>query len=148
MMKWLVPPVLFAFCLIGIAITAYNWPGYQLVPQPYNWFGMVIVLGGLIIGGVGSRTFVRLRTNLNTFKNPDRLVTDGIFALSRNPMYLGFTLMLAGAVLVVDRATPVVFVLVFFAVAQFWYIPFEERRMRETFGDLYLAYSRNTRRWI
>ena len=147
-MKWLVPPVLFLFCLIGIATTAYYWPGYRLVPPPYNWFGMAVVLGGLIFGGVGSRTFVRRRTNLNTFRDPGTLVTDGLFAVSRNPMYLGFVLALAGVVLVVNCSTPLVFVLVFFAVAQFWYIPFEERRMREVFGDAYVAYSRKTRRWI
>lgn len=147
-MKWLVPPVLFFFSLIGIAITAYYWPGYRLVPPPYNWFGMAVVLGGLIFGGSGSRTFLRLRTNLHTFRNPNILVTDGVFSVSRNPMYLGFTLMLAGVVLTVDYSTPLVFVLVFFAVSHFWYIPFEERRMRETFGDVYLAYSQKTRRWI
>lgn len=147
-MKWLVPPVLFSFCLIGIAITAYCWPGYQLVPPPYNWFGIAVVLGGLILGGVSSRAFVRLRTNLPTFNDPNVLVTDGMFAISRNPIYLGFTLVLVGVVLIVDCSTPIVFVLVFFAVAQFWYVPFEERRMHETFGDRYVAYCRKTRRWI
>lgn len=147
-MKWLVPPVLFVFCLIGIAITAYNCPGYRLVPSPYNWFCLAIVLGGLILGATGSRTFIRLRTNLNTFRDPNILVTDGVFSVSRNPMYLGFVLMLAGVGLTVDYSTPLVFVLVFFVVAQFWYIPFEEDRMRDTFGDLYLAYSRKTRRWF
>jgi protein-S-isoprenylcysteine O-methyltransferase Ste14 len=115
---------------------------------PYNWSGLAVVLCGLILGATGSRTFIRLRTNLNTFRNPNILVTDGVFSVSRNPMYLGFTLVLAGVVLIIDWSTPLVFVLAFFAAAQFWYIPFEERRMRETFGDLYLAYCRKTRRWV
>lgn len=147
-MKWLLPPVLFAFCLIGMAAVVYLVPGSQLLRPPFNWLGAIVVVIGLAVGASGSRLFLRRRTELNTFGHPRQMVTDGVFAISRNPMYLGFVLMLLGVAFVVDRLAPFLFVLLFAAAAQFWYVPFEERRMRETFGDEYAGYCRKTRRWI
>jgi len=76
------------------------------------------------------------------------LVSDGLFRWSRNPMYLGFVLLLLGIAILLGTATPFAGPLIFAIVADRWYIGFEERAMRQKFGADYEAYRRRTRRWI
>ena len=83
-----------------------------------------------------------------TFDTPRNLVTTGLFAWSRNPMYLGFTLVLLAAALAVNMWLALLGPLAFFLAAQFWYVPFEERAARETFGVAYEIYAARTRRWV
>ena len=147
-MKWLVPPVLFFACLAAMIASSYFAPSYPLIPSPYNWIGVLVGVIGLLIGIAGSATFVRKKTELNTFKNPGELVTTGVFAISRNPMYLGFFLLLLGVALVLGGTAPFAIALLFFLIAQFWYVRFEEARMQAAFGERFEAYRRKTRRWI
>jgi protein-S-isoprenylcysteine O-methyltransferase Ste14 len=148
MMKWLVPPVLFFACVAAMASSIYLAHGHALVPPPYNWIGVLLVAAGLALGVIGAATFRRVRTNINTFKNPDVLVTSGVFAISRNPMYLGFVLALFGAALIFNGTTALAIAAAFFLVAALWYVPFEEARMKAVFGEQFDAYRRKTRRWI
>lgn len=87
-------------------------------------------------------------TNIKTFDSPNTRVTNGWFRFSRNPMYLGFTLLLAGAAAVAGCAYAFAPPMVFVIVAARIYIPFEERAMVTTFGDAYGSYCRKVRRWI
>ncbi|WP_425087710.1 hypothetical protein [Stappia sp.] len=63
-------------------------------------------------------------------------------------MYLGFTLTLAGAALLLNTVSALIGPLVFFAVANLWYIPREERIADKLFGEPYRAYRARVRRWL
>jgi protein-S-isoprenylcysteine O-methyltransferase Ste14 len=63
-------------------------------------------------------------------------------------MYLGVSLMLLGAWILVGAITAVMGVLIFVVTADRWYIPFEERILREKFGSTFDAYRARTRRWM
>lgn len=146
-MKWLLPPVLFLLCLFAMFTAAWYVPE-SIFPAPYNWWGALLILAGLAFGATGAATFREKRTNLNPLRNPTVLVTGGVFSLSRNPMYLGLAVCLLGVALILDTAPAFFFVVLFFLVANYWYVPFEEMRMRESFGATYEAYCARTRRWI
>lgn len=88
------------------------------------------------------------RTNIKTFDRPDVLVTDGAFAFSRNPMYLGFSIALVGFAIKLNVWPAFVVAGAFIVVAHFWYIRFEERMAEATFGAAYDDYRRRTRRWL
>jgi protein-S-isoprenylcysteine O-methyltransferase Ste14 len=119
-----------------------------MLPFPYNLVGIPVLVGGGAILVMASGRFRRLQTNINTFRDPDILVTDGLFAVSRNPMYLGFVLTLLGVAMLSSAASSLGVVAIFFLVTHFWYIPFEERAAEARFGEAYLAYKRKVRRWI
>ena len=72
----------------------------------------------------------------------------GLFARSRNPMYLGFTLLLLAAALAANLWLALAAPLAFFLAAAFWYVPAEERAVRAAFGEAYEIYAERTRRWI
>lgn len=107
----------------------------------------MIVLG-LAVAQWHSLLFKKLRTNINTFKEPDILVTDGLFRISRNPMYLGFLVTLAGTWFVLGSASPLIALAGFWFLTNYWYIPVEEQAMLKKFGDTYIKYKSTVRRWI
>lgn len=78
---------------------------------------------------------------------PDRLVTSGPYALSRNPMYLGHMLFTLGLALVFR--SPVGAALVMERARRFQRrVRVDERRLEQIFGDEYRNYSRRVKRWI
>lgn len=143
----ILPPVLVLALLVLMAVLRAVWPGL-LIPRPLGWLGFIPLVLGLTLLIAGSGRFRKVGTNIKTFDEPDVLVTDGPFRFSRNPMYLGFLLLLFGIAGVMSSATPFVGPVLFAAAAAFWYVPFEERAMRAKFGEAYEAYARKVRRWI
>ena len=78
---------------------------------------------------------------------PERLVTTGPFALCRNPMYLGHLVFLAGLALTLSSALAGA-IAVGTAVWLHIRILRDERRLRERFGEPYVAYIARVKRWI
>jgi protein-S-isoprenylcysteine O-methyltransferase Ste14 len=144
----IMPPTLFWICILIMVPLAWVWPLVTVFPTPYSVIGIVPLCVGLWFAIWGSRRFEQVGTTIKTFDQPDRLVTDGLFRISRNPMYLGFALTLAGVWLVLGALSPLLGVLLFLVVADRWYIPFEERMLRAEFNGDYDAYCAQTRRWI
>jgi protein-S-isoprenylcysteine O-methyltransferase Ste14 len=127
-----------------------NWllPVTYLFPTPFNLMGIVPLILGVILNVAADRAFKITRTNVNTFNEPDKLLTHGLFRYSRNPMYLGFVLTLAGAWMLLGSASPMPGVALFFLAAELYYIPFEEHLLAKKFGKQFEAYKSKTRRWI
>ncbi len=96
----------------------------------------------------GSKRFEAVGTSINTFGQPNQLVIDGLFRWSRNPMYLGFLILLAGVAIGLGSWVGVLAPAIFFAAADRWYIPFEERLMRQTFDEHYESHAHQVRRWF
>ena len=107
----------------------------------------LLVLGVLLIASVGL-LLLRHRTEIHTFGQPRRLVTSGPFRFSRNPIYLGFVVSLLGTWVYLGSLSPLLGVVVFFLAANYWYIPFEEARLREGFGEAYREYQQRVGRWL
>lgn len=147
-MKWFIPPLLVLLCLIMINLIWFFIPLYQIVPEPFHYLGIGIFIAGLALLATASRKFKKARTEIHTFKMPGKLVTSGPFAYSRNPMYLGFTLLLLGSALLANGVAALLVVIFFFVVSNLWYIPFEEKAAEQTFGDDYKDYKMRVRRWI
>ena len=75
-------------------------------------------------------------------------MTSGLFAYSRNPIYLGFTIALIGVAIVLGNLFALDGLLAFIFATNFWYIPFEEVAMENQFREDYLAYKKKVRRWL
>lgn len=141
------PPVLLIAAL-GLMVGLYfALPGPVVVPKPYNCLGALLA-AGILLSFLGARQFARRGTNIKTFDDPDMLVTDGLFRLSRNPMYLGFVLFLFGAAVYFGTVASFVIAAAFAVITDRWYIRFEEQAMRRKFGPAYDAYAASTRRWL
>ncbi len=95
-----------------------------------------------------ARQFARVGTNIIPLTPSSALVTDGVFAYTRNPMYLGMFMTLAGVAIVLDRAWPWLVPVVFFFVIRLRFVRHEEHLMETTFGEAYRAYRARVRRFV
>lgn len=77
-----------------------------------------------------------------------KLVTDGLFRYTRNPIYLGMIMVPIGLAFILDLPIVALATLFQFLVLDLLFIPFEERKMQRQFGDEYLDYKKRVRRWL
>ena len=142
------PPTLFWMMIATIAATFAVLPLMRFQEPWLPWTGGALAALGIAVSVAGKRRFQREETNIFTFGKPDRLVTDGLFGISRNPMYLGLVLAGFGAALVSATATALLLAAAFACIVRYWYIAYEEAAMRRQFGADYDAYCSRVRRWI
>ena len=147
-MKRIIPPVLVIFLFAALAALDYFHPETLVMRKDGAMLWDIPLVLGLGILFWGFLHFSNKAAEIHTFKKPTLLVTDGPFRLSRNPMYVGFILLVLAAAFYVNTWCALVAPLVFFLAAALWYIPHEEQNLREVFGSDYDNYAWNTRRWI
>ena len=147
-MTRLIPPVLFLILLVALVPLQILHPETLVMRSDAAMPWDIPLALGLVVLIWAFLHFKRKATEIHTFKQPGQLVTDGPFRYSRNPMYLGFFLLLLGAAFFVNTWCALLAPLAFLIAAMFWYIPFEERRLRDTFGAAYDDYAWTTRRWF
>jgi protein-S-isoprenylcysteine O-methyltransferase Ste14 len=76
------------------------------------------------------------------------LVTRGPFRFTRNPMYLGIVGMLLGIAVWAGSVPMLIAPVGFLVLMSLVFTPFEERRLRESFGGAFEAYVEKVRRWL
>ena len=77
-----------------------------------------------------------------------RLLTDGVYRLTRNPMYLGMTLMLAGLAAWMGSLPFYAAAAGFFGIIHPAFCPYEEEKLTTRLGSQYQAYTSRVRRWV
>jgi len=142
------PPSLFVLAAALMALLDRLLPIAQLCQHPLRWLGLLLVALGLAIARWHARLFARIGTNLQTFGEPDTLTREGLFAYSRNPMYLGFVLALCGLAIALGSLTPWLPVLTYTVLLDRWHIRFEEAALARCFGADYATYRSQVRRWL
>jgi protein-S-isoprenylcysteine O-methyltransferase Ste14 len=147
-MTWLIPPRLLVVLSLLMILLHWLAPLATVVPPHWNLTGVLLMAGGFGMGLAIARRFRDVDTEINTFKTPRKLVTDGLFGVTRNPIYLGMTIFLIGLAVFLGTASPWAGPVMFFLVANAWYIPVEERNAAKHFGEDYAAYRARVRRWL
>jgi protein-S-isoprenylcysteine O-methyltransferase Ste14 len=106
-----------------------------------------VVLGGWLMGS--ALMLMRAKqTTINPRGMPSALVTEGVFGISRNPIYLGDAVILLGAAFWTDAVLGLLVVAGFVWIIQDRFITVEEERLAETFGDPAAEWFVRVRRWI
>ena len=110
--------------------------------------GVVIAAAGIVLAIWAARTFRRARTPVNPFQPSTALVREGPFRFSRNPMYVGMSILAVGLALVVNSFWPILFLPVSLVVVYATVIRREERYLSTRFGTAYDDYRRHVRRFL
>ena len=147
-MKKIYPPTHFYTYLIISAAFHFLLPVKQVVFMPYIFLGFAPLLAGVILNVWTDGLFKKLSTTVKPDQKPSVLIDYGPFRISRNPMYLGMTLMLIGAGILLGSITSFVGAILFVVAMEYYFIPDEEKTMQETFGDEFLKYKSKVRRWF
>lgn len=149
MQNLFLPPILWIVSIVTMYMAHEYMPLMHVDPTIWRTTaGLLLICAALTVTIWHKRLFRKEKTNINTFGKPDVLVEEGLFKYIRNPMYLGFLVSLVGLALLGGALSPWIMVVIFFVLADRWYIPFEEKLMLETFGEQYIQYQQRTRRWI
>ncbi|WP_372838752.1 isoprenylcysteine carboxylmethyltransferase family protein [Phaeovulum sp.] len=139
------PPVWLAgFAAIGW-VAGRLWP---LALPGGGWLGVALVVVGLVLMFVAAAQMVARHTTFVPRRDPSALVTSGVYALSRNPIYLADALVLAGLLIHWHALWAAPLVPAFMVVIARRFIRDEEARIAAHFGDAWHAYAARTRRWL
>ncbi|HTL00508.1 MAG TPA: isoprenylcysteine carboxylmethyltransferase family protein [Pseudomonadales bacterium] len=141
------PPHYFALAIVMMIAMAWL-PGAAVLAPPWHYAGAIVLACGVAIAVVASRQFAVVGTNIVPLTRSSVLVTNGAFALTRNPMYLGMVLALIGIALLLNGPWPWLVPCGFVALLYLHFIRHEEALMAQTFGDAYLQYKQRVRRWV
>jgi len=154
--KWAVP-LLWAVIVLAILVllpwaVARIGPGYGwslLNPAWWNFLGLIAVVIGLgMYAWCLAFHYKSYRDSVRISYSPPRLVIDGPYQVSRNPMYVaGLFAWIGWAIF---YGSPAVFIGLIFlwAIFSVRVIPHEERLLEELFGDEYRQYKASVPRWI
>lgn len=142
------PPVLFLGALLIQGAVHALVPSAQVIPSSWDLPGLLIVIGGLAVVVVADQQFKRAGTTVKPFEDSTTLVTSGVFAISRNPMYLGMVVMLFGVAIGLGSLVSLAVPLAFAWMLSVRFILPEERRLTQLFGEQYSEYMRRVRRWL
>jgi len=150
LLRWLdVPPVWMA----GFAVLVWlqgHWNG-PLDSGPGRWAmlpGWLLIGAGVGLAALAARELSRHRTTIIPHQTPGALVQSGIFGWTRNPIYLGDCLVLAGLAFLFHALLALPLVLVFGLLISRRFIRWEEARLIATFGPEAEAYMTRVRRWL
>ncbi len=144
------PPAL--VLIIAPAMWATTFLEAPITIDPRLHLALRILIGAfaLTFGLSGILTFRRARTTINPVQidQASRVVTSGIYRVTRNPMYVGLTGLLT--MWAVHLAVPLAFLgpIGFALFMHFFQILPEERVMEKKFGREYLDYKSKVRRWL
>lgn len=145
-----VPPPLWVLALLTTLYLLSELPIFANFPiWRHEPAGVMAMLAGFAITFGSITHFLAVGTQvLPTSETNDKLVTSGTFALSRNPMYLGLVLVSLGVAFWFGRPLMFLAPILFFAVANWLFIPYEEAKMRSQYGEAFDAYAKKVRRWL
>lgn len=123
----------------------------RVIPYDLPWadlLGPALVVLGLLLMAIAVAQMLIARTTIIPRRDADCLITGGIFRLSRNPIYLGDALLLAGLYIYWHATLALPLVIAFAWTIQRRFIEGEEERLAAIYGEIYEAYRMRTRRWI
>ncbi|HEY3746686.1 MAG TPA: isoprenylcysteine carboxylmethyltransferase family protein [Gemmatimonadaceae bacterium] len=110
--------------------------------------GLILVVIGVAVAFSALGIFRKRSTTTIPFETPTSLVTSGPYRFTRNPMYVGLTLVYLGVAGTRAEIWPVIVLPVMLAYINFIVIPVEERHLQDAFGDAYANYGARVRRWL
>lgn len=145
------PPLICAAAIAASAILNIVYP-LPWITEPLSDMlfagGWLLVAATIAIDVSAMRTMKAAKTTIMPHRASDHLVTSGPFSFSRNPIYLGYALLLIGIALITEIAWFIPFTVVSSFLIQKLAIEPEERHLELRFGKKYRDYAKRVRRWI
>jgi protein-S-isoprenylcysteine O-methyltransferase Ste14 len=148
-MKSRIMPPAYFFVLLFLSIALhFLFPVAKIIYPPLTYTGFLLIAFGAVINIWADTLVKRAGTTVKPYKRPSKMIETGPFSISRNPQYLGFTAILLGVVALHGTMVMFIFPLLFVAVVESMFIPYEEKNLERAFGRKYLDYKNRVRRWV
>jgi len=144
-MKITYPPVILLCALIAQTILYFTFP---MLINLSILLGVFIILTGIFLVYSSLKKLSKMETTFIPDGQPNKLVIDGPFRVSRNPIYLGMLFILLGAAISLQSFSALLTAFIFFLIINFTWIKHEEEKLDTTFNEEWKEYSEKTRRWL
>ncbi len=142
------PPVWLLFSAIAMYVLHRWLPLIRFYePLPSGW-AYLLVAPGLILVLIAAKGFKKAKTGVVPFSKSTALVTEGIYRYTRNPMYLGMALVLAGLAIKLGSLGAWLPIPAFVAIIQRQFIRNEEIFLTAIYGDEFRQFCQKVRRWL
>lgn len=131
-------------------LLARYWPLLSVLSPPYTRIGWAVMVLAIAPAAAAFHQFLRARTTIDPHR-PQKatvLVTSGVYAWTRNPMYLGLWLVLLGWAIMLGALSGLIGALLFIPFIGWVQIRVEEQALRQRFGEPYERYCRRVHRWF
>jgi protein-S-isoprenylcysteine O-methyltransferase Ste14 len=142
------PPIIYlAFLAVGMLFG-------RVLPIPLvatrlsQIFGWLFAAASLLVAAPAFREFYAARTTVWPNRSASALMTKGVFALTRNPLYLSLLLLYCGIGIFFGAWWAIIIAPFLVAVINGYVIAREEKYLKEKFGTVYQDYCRRVQRWI
>ncbi len=144
------PPPLISFGTLGVGVIAhFIWQPFQLFP--HTWIGHAagwpVLVVGLLIFFWSVRTMRGAGEDVRVGKPTHAIVSHGPFSYSRNPIYVSMTLGYVGISLILDTFWPLTLLPGVLFIMHYGVIKREEHYLAKLFGNDYVKYQAQVRRW-
>lgn len=146
-----IPPVALTLLCVGLMwLVSAVWPGASFPVAGSSVLAIALAFIGVGIGVAGVLVFRRHDTTVNPTKpeSTNSVVCDGIYRFTRNPMYLGLVIFLAGWAVFLENAVALLMLPAFVAYMNRFQIRPEEQALLAKFGPGYTEYMSSVRRWV
>jgi protein-S-isoprenylcysteine O-methyltransferase Ste14 len=144
----IIPPGWLLLALLAGAALHHWLPIARLLKSPESWLGALPFGAGMALAAAAVGAFRNAGTPVIPFERPTALVTTGVYRVTRNPMYLGITLIFCGAACLLGSVGALLPLPLLIWILQQGYIVREERFLAQLFGGDYLQYRHRVRRWL
>jgi len=144
------PPAVALVTALLMWLVSRTIPALDFVFPARRVFAIGLTAVGVATAISGVITFRRARTTVNPLKpeSATSLVNWGVYALTRNPMYLGLLLVLTGWAIFLSNLLAFLFLPAFVLYINRFQIAREERALTSLFGRDFVAYKSRVRRWL
>lgn len=142
------PPVVAVMFIVIAYFLGRFAPLPFVAPVPLRYFGLALTFIGFLLGIGAFIEFRKARTTLDPHGSTKHLVTSGIYRFTRNPIYLGFLLMVIGLPLNSGLYWGLVLAPFYVLMMNRLIIRHEESYLEKKFGKIYTSYTSRVRRWV
>ena len=142
------PPLIYLGALIFGLLLSRRFPMGFLPSRAARGLGWPLLGGGVLLLGWFERAMRQADTTTNPYKPVERIATEGPFRYTRNPGYFAMTMIYAGIASLAKALWAVLLLPIALLVIQRGVIEREERYLEAKFGEEYLSYKAQVRRWI
>ena len=142
------PPLIFLGGLLLGGLISWFQP-IKILPKIWgNIIGGVLTCIGVGIILIAQSKMAKAKTNIEPWKPTTAILSDGIYSISRNPVYLAMSFVYVGIVFIFNLLWMLAPIILVLGLIQFFVISREETYLEQKFGAEYLSYKEKVRRWI
>ena len=141
------PAVYLGFLIAGILLDS-AWMGGELASTSSMAIGLAVFLAAGLLAANSVPRHRKEGSNVEPWKPTTKIISDGLYGRSRNPIYVAMAIAYGGIAIAADSGAAMVLLLPCLAVIRYYVIAREERYLAQKFGEEYREYMNSVRRWF